>query len=108
IMDLEKILQKLEGEAARFKRDYLRYYVTIFGTPGEGKWGLSFEGHHLSLNFVVEDNKIVAHTPAFFGANPAVVKANYGVGPAKDTRVLGQEELLAFELVNSLDAKQRK
>ncbi len=108
IMELEKILQKLEGESARFKRDYLRYYFTLFGTPGPGKWGLSVEGHHLSLNFVVEDNRVVAHTPAFFGANPAVVKSSYGVGPAKDTRVLAKEELLAFDLLGSLNTDQRK
>ncbi len=108
IMDLEKILQKLEGERGRFRRDYLRYYYTIFGTPGEGKWGLSIEGHHLSLNFVVEDGRMVAHTPAFFGANPAEVRGNAGVGPAEGTRILAQEELLGFELVNSLNDQQRK
>ena len=108
IMDLEKILQKLEGEQARFKRDYLRYYFTLFGQPGPGKWGLSIEGHHLSLNFVVADGQVVAHTPAFFGANPAVVQASYGVGPDKGTRVLAQEELLGFELLASLSSDQRK
>lgn len=107
IMDLEQILAKLEGERGRFRRDYLRYYYTIFGTPGEGKWGLSIEGHHLSLNFVVEDGRIVAHTPAFFGANPAEVRSNVGVGPAQGTRILAQEELLGFELVNALGDEQR-
>jgi hypothetical protein len=32
------------------------------------------EGHHLALNFVLEDGKIVAATPSFFGANPAEVR----------------------------------
>jgi hypothetical protein len=108
IMNLEQILEKLEGDRGRFRRDYLRYYFTIFGTPGEGKWGLSIEGHHLSLNFVVEDGRIVAHTPAFFGANPAEVRSNVGVGPAQGTRILAQEELLGFELVNSLSDEQRR
>lgn len=108
IMELEKILEKLEGSAARFKRDYLRYYFTLFGEPNrEGKWGLSIEGHHLSLNFVIENDKIAAHTPAFFGANPALVMSEAGVGPSKGTRVLAKEELLAFELVNSLSGDQK-
>ena len=105
--DLVEIEVDLEGSAARFKRDYLRYYFTLFGEPSrEGKWGLSIEGHHLSLNFVVENDKVAAHTPAFFGANPAVVMSEAGVGPGKGTRVLAKEELLAFELVNSFDAEQ--
>jgi hypothetical protein len=109
ITDLEKILQKLEGEKARFQRDYLRYYFTIFGDPKpDARWALSVEGHHLSLNFVVEGGRVVAHTPAFFGANPALVRDNYGVGPKKDTRALAKEELLAFDLLKSLNDEQRK
>jgi hypothetical protein len=111
IMQLEDILHKLESErkTGRFKRDSLRYYFTVFGTPRtEGKWGLSIEGHHLSLNFVVENGKLVSDKPAFFGANPAVVKDEYGVGPKKGTRVLAAEEQLAFKLLHSLSGDQRK
>ena len=50
------------------------YYWTVFGTPGKGRWGLSVEGHHLSLNFVVEGERIVASTPQFMGANPAEIR----------------------------------
>ncbi len=107
IMDLERILHKLEGDGARFRRDHLRYYFTLFGKPdAKGRWGLSIEGHHLSLNFVVTDGEITSHTPAFFGANPGLVMDAYGVGPKKGTRVLAKEELLAFELIQSLDKKQ--
>jgi hypothetical protein len=111
IMELEKILHAAETKSGkgRFARDPLRYYYTLFGQPKEeGKWGLSIEGHHLSLNFVVEDGKLIAHTPAFFGANPAVVKDDHGVGPKKGTRVLAEEEELAFDLLHSLEATQRK
>ncbi len=111
IMDLEKILHAAETKSGkgRFARDPLRYYYTVFGQPkDEGKWGLSIEGHHLSLNFVVEDGKLISHTPAFFGANPAVVKNDHGVGPKNGTRVLADEEELAFKLLGLLDAAQRK
>ena len=108
IMSLEDILHTLEGEQARFKRDPLRYYFTIFGQPDTGaRWGLSVEGHHLSLNFVVTNGQVASHTPAFFGANPAIVRSDLSVGPPRGTRVLAQEEVLAFELLHSLNDEQR-
>ncbi len=89
-------------------RDPERYYFTLFGEPTEkGRWGLSIEGHHLSLNFVVSEGQLVATTPQFFATNPAEIKNaildDFPVG----TRVLGREETLAFELVASLDKEQR-
>lgn len=109
IMELEAILHVLEKDRAGAPiRDPERYYFTIFGQPsGQTKWGLSIEGHHLSLNFVVDQGRIVAHTPAFFGANPAIVRSDLVVGPKKGTRVLAKEEELGFDLINSLTPEQR-
>jgi hypothetical protein len=107
IMSLENLLLALERGRGPL-RDPERYYFTIFGTPtADGKWGLSVEGHHLSLNFVVEKNKIIASTPAAFATNPAEVKAEVA-GIAAGTRILNLEETIAFELVNSLSDEQRK
>jgi hypothetical protein len=111
IMELEAILNELEKtrQGTRNIRDPERYYFTVFGKPGlEGKWGLSVEGHHLSLNFVVSDGRVISSTPAFFGANPAEVRSSVGVGPKVGTRVLKAEEQFAFDLINSLDEAQRK
>ena len=110
IMELEKILHELEKSRKGGNiRDPERYYFTVFGKPvNEGKWGLSVEGHHLSLNFAVEDGRVISTTPAFFGANPAEVKQAAGGGPKVGTRVLKQEEDLAFKLLGALDAQQRK
>jgi hypothetical protein len=110
IMELEAILHELEkAKKGGNIRDTERYYFTVFGQPTlEGRWGLSVEGHHLSLNFVVSEGRVVSSTPAFFGANPAEVKSSVGVGPKPGTRVLRAEEQLAFDLVNSLDDAQRK
>ena len=109
IMELDELLRRLEGTAAKNTRDSLRYYVTIFGTPGpKGTWGLSVEGHHLSLNFTVRDGELVDSTPQFMGANPAEVKTTFPGLPAAGSRVLAAEESLAFELVTSLDEGQRK
>lgn len=109
IMSLEAILHELEKDRKGAPlRDPERYYFTIFGRPSESdRWGLSVEGHHLSLNFVVEDGKIVAVTPAFYGANPAEVRGDLKVGPERGTRVLHAEEDRAFELLKSLSAQQR-
>jgi hypothetical protein len=76
IMQLDEMLRLQEGSNAKNIRDADRYFFTIFGTPAEkGTWGLSVEGHHLSLNFVVRDGQVVDSTPQFFGANPAEVRA---------------------------------
>jgi len=109
IMRLDEILRRLEGEKARNVRDPKRYYFTIFGTPAaEGSWGLSVEGHHLSLNFTVRDGRLVDSTPQFMGANPAEVKTTFPGLPEAGFRVLVAEESLAFDLVRSLDEPQRK
>lgn len=109
IMSLEKLLRSLEGEARRWPRDWEMYYFTVFGDPaGSEKWGLSVEGHHLSLNFVVQGDRVVSSTPQVMATNPAVVKSANTVGVELGTRILAQEELLAFELLNSLSDEQRQ
>lgn len=107
IMMLEGVLRKLEGEGRRWERDPEKYYLTIFGTPSDSdSWGLSFEGHHLSLNFVCRGGEVVDSTPQFFAANPALIM-NEVEGPlGKGTRVLDEEEVMAFELVGGLDEEQ--
>ena len=110
ILALENNLH--EGEKNRRNsplRDPLRYLLTIFGEPGDrGEWGWSFEGHHLSLNFVIRDGQVVADTPSFWGANPATVHTFVEGGPKVGTRTLADEEQLAFDLLDSLDDAQRK
>ncbi|MEQ8784730.1 MAG: DUF3500 domain-containing protein [Pirellulaceae bacterium] len=110
IMQLEQLLHILEEGKGRNIRDPERYYFTVFGEPKEtGRWGLSVEGHHLSLNFVVEDGEMISSTPTFFGANPATVMSDVPGGDvAKGTRVLADEEQLAFDLLHALDEGQRK
>jgi hypothetical protein len=104
IMSLEAILRELEQGRGPL-RDPERYFLTIFGTPGDrGKWGWRIEGHHLSLNFVIEDGKINAATPAFFGANPAEVRQ----GPRQGLRTLADRDDRALRLLQALDENQRK
>lgn len=90
-------------------RDPQRYFLSIFGTPAQvGTWGFSFEGHHLSLNFVIHDGVVIANTPSFWGANPAIVYQQIIGGPDVGVRTLKDEEELAFTLVHSLDEKQKR
>ncbi|QDU39153.1 hypothetical protein Mal4_34890 [Maioricimonas rarisocia] len=108
IMELEKLLHELEGGKGSNIRDPERYYFTFFGKPStNGRWGLSVEGHHLSLNFVVENGQVISSTPQFFAANPATVKNENKTGIEVGTRVLKVEEKVAFDLVNSLDGEQQ-
>lgn len=96
IMTLESVLRELEKNPVY--RDPGKYYVSIFGKPGNEKgWGWKFEGHHLSLNYTVVGGK-VSVTPSFFAANPAEVRE----GEHKGLRVLAAEEDLAMALVNVL------
>ncbi|MFM8890370.1 MAG: DUF3500 domain-containing protein [Planctomycetia bacterium] len=109
IMELDEILRILEGAKAKNIRDPKRYFFTVFGTPAEkGRWGLSVEGHHLSLNFTVRDGALVDTTPQCMGANPAVVKTTLPNLPKAGTRVLAEEETLAFDLVKSLDPARKQ
>jgi hypothetical protein len=104
IMSLEQILRELEKGSGPV-RDPELYYLTIFGKPEDrGKWGWRIEGHHLSLNFALEDAKIVAATPAFFGSNPGEVRQ----GPRQDLRTLADREDRALRLIQALDEGQSK
>lgn len=110
IMTLESILRELEKSRGSGPiRDPERYYFTLFGEPsGAARWGLSVEGHHVSLNFVVEGPRLVASTPTFLGSNPAVVQHDVPGAPPRGTRVLAREESLGFELLEMLSAEQRR
>lgn len=104
LRQMENVLREMEqGRGAA--RDPDLYFFTIFGEPSDkGKWGWRYEGHHVSLQWSVNDGKIVADTPQFLGANPGEIRD----GAMKGTRLLAKEEDLGYELVQSLDEKQRQ
>ncbi len=110
VMALEATIRELEkSRQGGAIRDPERYYFTLFGEPSEvSRWGLSIEGHHLSLNFLVDSGVVIASTPMFFAANPHVVREGMPGNVPPGIRTLADEELLAFQLIESLDAQQRK
>ena len=109
IMLLEGVIRELEGKDRRWERDPQKYYVTLFGQPSDSDpWGLSWEGHHISLNFSIQDGKVIDSTPQFWGANPGTVMDDVLKEIKKGTRVLRDEEQLAFDLLAALTDQQRK
>jgi len=106
IIDHETILGVVEKEAGivSFVRDPELYYWTIFGDPtGDDPWSWRAEGHHISFHFSFWNDKVIATTPFFFGANPAEVLK----GDQAGLRILSNREDIALELINSLDSGQR-
>lgn len=101
IMSLEQVLFDLENKAPH--RNAELYYFSFFGKPGQDVWGWRAEGHHLSLNFTVRGDTVLA-TPSFMGSNPAEVLA----GPRQGLRILAKEDDLGRQLVKSFDDAQRK
>ncbi len=104
IMGLESVLNLLESRRANAVRDPGRYFVSVFGVPGDDRWGWRLEGHHVCLNFTLAGGEIVSSTPIFLGANPAEVRH----GDTAIIRACGEEEDAARELLASLDADQRR
>ena len=106
IMSLEQILL-VEEKGTGPVRDPELYFFTVFGTPSDqGKWGWRVEGHHLSLNYTLDNGVITSASPSFFGSNPAEVRSTHlgRIG----MRNLVDIEGSALSLVASLDDAQKK
>lgn len=103
VLGLENVLDHVEGFSVNWGRERTRdpgmYYLRVFGEPGGPRpWGWRFGGHHVSLNNLVVDGRVVATTPCFLGADPAASPLLGGSA----LRPLGTAEDLARELVRSL------
>lgn len=109
VRELEGIVRDLEGEKRRWSRDPNDYFVSVFGDPsGDARWGLSFEGHHVSLNFTFEDDRIVSSTPQFLGSHPATIMPGQSTDAVEEGfELLGDEAQTAFALAASLNDSQR-
>ena len=112
VMRLEAVVALLENDPV--KRDPLKYYFTLFGRPNDAgePWAASVEGHHLSLNFLMVGDEVIASTPLFYGANPATVPASLEAGAVPGVeagdRILSDAEDAGFALLNGLTDAQRK
>lgn len=110
VRQLEYLLRELEMNMARpFRRDAEAYHFTVFGVPhpDQGTWGWRYEGHHCSLQWTMVDGEVIASTPQFLGSSPAHVLHEVPGGPELGTRILGVQEDLARQLVQSLSPEQQ-
>jgi hypothetical protein len=116
IRSLELILVEREKNGSvPMVRDPENIFFTVFGTPSrEQPWAWRVEGHHISVNVTVAAGRVraagsadgpdmIANTPLFFGAEPALLAG----GPRKGLRVLGAVEDKARALIDAFDAGQR-
>lgn len=119
IMAYEAILLELEGPAQAKRRDYQKFYMAIYGNPAPKElWGVSMEGHHLSINLTFLGDSIVDSTPQFFGVNPAKLRKDFETPDPLNSdsklqfvegkRLLLPEEGAAFELLQKLNDDQRR
>ena len=102
IMRLNQLLAELTGDYEAFGE--WPYFVSIFGQPGDGEpWGWQIDGHHLCINTMVIDGRIVT-TPTFMGAEPRRVRS----GPYAGISLFDPEERLGLDLIRAFDAAQRE
>lgn len=101
IIATEAALGVIEGSPGY--RDPKKYFTAVFGMPGEGRWALRFEGHHLSVNLTFATDRLVAATPLFLGANPETIPQ----GPDSGLRALKDHVDLAWALQERLTPAQR-
>ncbi len=106
IRQLDNVLKELEHRKPEdHYRDPNKYFITIFGIPSSNTiWGWRFEGHHIAFHFSSDKKQLVAGTPSFLGANPAIVLE----GPKKNEEVLKDETNLGFALLNGLSSDELK
>ena len=102
IMRVNELLAELTGDHEAFGE--WPYFVSIFGSPGgDAPWGWQIDGHHLCLNAMIFDGRIVM-TPTFMGAEPRRINR----GPLAGLSLFDPEESSGLALIRSLDAAQRQ
>ena len=101
IMRLNELLAELTGDYDAFGE--WPYFVSVFGSPESGEpWGWQFDGHHVCINTVMVDGRIVM-TPTFMGAEPRRVN----LGPYAGISLFDPEERFGLDLIRSFAPEQR-
>ena len=93
--------RKAQALAFAGNYDAEKFFVTVFGDPGQDNWGWLVTGHHFASNFTVSGGK-VAFTPMFLGANPQTVQEGRYAG----WQLLQHEADKALALLGTLDEEQ--
>ena len=61
----------------------------------------------MSINFVLQGDRVISSSPQVFASNPATIKNANTLGFELGARVLAREEQLGFDLVLSLNDEQK-
>lgn len=97
VMFLQQVLIDLGSNPA--SRHPERFSFAFFGTPSkDGAWAMRFEGHHLTLTFNVDKDRLTGVTPSSFSVNPNRVQG----GAKKGLVTLKREDDLARKLAGEL------
>ena len=103
IMRLNELLAEVTGDRRGVRRVAL-LRVDLRRAPGTDEpWGWQIDGHHLCVNTVVVDGRVVT-TPTFMGAEPRRVHH----GPYAGISLFDPEEALGLDLIRSFDTGQRR
>ncbi len=102
VMVLQDVLRE-QGRGAA-DRNGERFSTALFGTPAAtGAWGWRFEGHHLTLSFTLDGDRVVSVTPSSFSSDPNTVSA----GRHRGLVALVEEEVLGRRLFADLGPANR-
>jgi fructose-1,6-bisphosphatase/inositol monophosphatase family enzyme len=102
IMRINELVAELSGDYEAFGE--WPYFVSVFGSPEAGDpWGWQIDGHHLCVNTVVFDGRIVM-TPTFMGCEPRRIN----LGPLAGLSLFDPEEQLGLDLIRALEPPQRQ
>lgn len=106
IMERDEFLGEHPGPGdsgeAKFGSEF--YFLDVFGKPGgDAPWGVQLDGHHCAVNVTVIDNAVTV-TPAFLGAEPAIIPSGRHVG----WQVLGGESAKGLALRKALTPDQAR
>jgi hypothetical protein len=107
VMHFETVSDFLEKVRSKQFRDKEWYFVNIYGKPGEGRWGYSFEGHHVSMNFTLDGDKIISSTPEAFGLSPVYFRGTVSGYKLDADNFIYRIDRMGLELATSFSAEQK-
>ena len=102
IVRSDEVLRTSGSRAGRPAFGQDEYYLAFVGAPSvDAPWMLQFGGHHLGVNMTMAGSRATL-APSLTGAQPATYTIE-----GRTVRPLGREQDRAFELIGSLDARQK-
>jgi Protein of unknown function (DUF3500) len=103
VMSLQQVAMD-NGDGAT-SRGPERFSIAVFGEPtASSRWAIRLEGHHLSLTYTVDKDRLVGVTPSSFSVNPNRVQSGRFAG----LNTLKREDTFARKLAADLSADVKR